>query len=97
MNGTGRAALRRPRITQSLLFELRAFTNITGDGKADPLLRNVTTGEWIYYATGNRACTAVWACLRRRLAIRGARRLRWPRARYSAAARSAHRGAPAGT
>ena len=54
MNGTGRAALRRPRITQSLLFELRAFANITGDGKADPLLRNVTTGEWIYYATGNR-------------------------------------------
>ncbi len=54
MNGTERAALRRPRITQNLQFRLQAFADVTGDGKADPLLRNVDTGEWIYYVTGNR-------------------------------------------
>ena len=47
-----RGVLRRPspRFTQNLLFEFAGIGDLDGDGDDDLLLRNIGSGEWIYYA-----------------------------------------------
>ncbi len=50
--GRERGVLRRPspRFTQNLLFEFAGSGDLDGDGDDDLLLRNIGSGEWIYYA-----------------------------------------------
>ena len=47
-----RGVLRRPspRFTPDLLFEFAGIGDLDGDGDDDLLLRNIGSGEWIYYA-----------------------------------------------